>query len=373
MIKFPKICYLLILPFFCCTKLYNPPAKAAHNSFLVVEGVINSGSDSTIVRLSGTVNTNAGSILNPVLGASVTVEAERGGVWPLNGDGTGRYVSVTQYLPISQKYRLRIITGNGVQYLSDFVPVLLTPPIDSIGYNVKNGGLQLYVNAHGAAGDSRYYRWDYNETWAFNSKYGSSRRVDTLAHTVVIRMPDQLVYSCFGNDVSANILLSTTSGLISNVVYQSPLTNIPLTSEKLESRYSILVRQYALTADAHQFYAILKKNSEQLGGIFGPLPSELTGNIHCISDTGKIAIGYVSATNVQSKRIFISHSALPPGTEAIYPYGCTLDSVSSAEFFVTPPYEYTPIDLIHYGYLYSSKECVDCTSRGSTQTPSFWK
>ncbi len=371
MVKFCNTGYLLILSLFGCTKPYNPPAIAFPTSYLVVEGLINSGNDSTIIRLSGTVNTNAGSVTNPVAGASVVVESDRGGIWPLNADGKGRYVSVALTLPASQKYRLRISTGDGLQYLSDFVPVLFTPPIDSIGYNFKNGDLQLYVNTHG--GNTGYYRWDYHETWAFHSKYGSSRRVDTLTHAVVIRTPDQLVYSCFGNEVSASILLSSTTGLTGDVVYQSPLTSIPLTSEKLEIKYSMLVKQYALTADAFKFYAILKKNTEDLGGIFGPLPSELTGNIHCVSNAGKIVIGYVSATNVQSKRIFIPHSALPPGTETVYPYGCVLDSVNSAEFFITPPYEYTPIDLIHYGYLYSSKECVDCTSRGTTKTPSFWK
>ncbi|MEO6979770.1 MAG: hypothetical protein ABI113_15385 [Mucilaginibacter sp.] len=45
----------IISIFTACTKPYNPPAIVSPGTYLVVEGVINSGSDSTVIKLSKTV------------------------------------------------------------------------------------------------------------------------------------------------------------------------------------------------------------------------------------------------------------------------------------------------------------------------------
>lgn len=373
-----KLCYiscLLVVLLLSCKKPYNPRIVAASDSYLVVEGVINPGSDTTIIKLSKTVNVSNKTTSNPELEALVNIEDSQGNMWQLNGDGTGRYLSVgILSLPATSKYRLNISTSKGEKYQSDFVDIKPTPPIDSVGYNIKNGDLGVYVNAHNPSNNTRYYRWEFNETWQFNVEYESSLMVDTLAKQLVARRADQQVFSCFGNDVSTNILLGSTISLSSDVVYQNQLTNMALSSEKLETKYSIIVKQYALTTDAYQFYTLLKKNTEQLGGLFGELPSQLTGNIHCISNPAKIAIGYITATNVQSKRIFISHSSLPP-TTTIYPFNCEIDSTGDGGIFIGSTKVITPIayDSQTRKYIYSSAGCADCTTRGTNKMPSFWK
>jgi hypothetical protein len=365
---------VLLLSLLCCKKPYNPPAVKSSGSYLVVDGLINTGNDSTIIKLSKTVNTTAKTTLNPVLDAAVLVESDGGGSWVLISDGTGRYVSGPLGLSASQKYRVHITTGDGVQYLSDFVSVKPTPPIDSIGYFVKNGSLQLYVNTHDPTNNTRYYRWDYDETWQFQSEYESNLYADSVTQQILSRSPDQMVYHCFGNDISTNVLLTSTAKLSSDIVYQTPLISIPLTSEKLETEYSIQVKQYALTADAFQFYTVLKTNTENIGGVFGVQPSQLTGNIHCVNNPEVPVIGYITATNTQSKRIFILKSELPEVT-TVYPYYCEIDTVKGDPTFLTiPPFDFIPITItIKAGLLYSSNVCVDCTLRGTTQRPSFWK
>lgn len=381
--------YVLALILVCCKKPYNPPASSSPNSYLVVEGIINSGNDSTVIKLSKTVKLTDSVTTNPVLGANVTVEGEQGGTYPLyDVNNSGHYNSVSGLnLAPSQKYRLRIQV-NSSQYLSDFVEVKKTPPIDSVGYVLQNGSVNLYVNTHDPNNSTRYYRWDYDETWQFHSKYGSSSVLNAAGNAIVARSVDQMIYFCYAHDVSPNILLSSTEKLVKDVVYQSPLTQFAFTSEKAERKYSILVRQYAITKEAYEFFQNIKKNSEQLGSIFDAQPSQITGNIHSVTNPNEAVIGYITVSTLQTKRIFISHDDLPGDVQPIYPYDCEQDTAwysapktmenQVQNTLINPPIDYIPTSPIIRGpvivaYLYSTIKCVDCTIRGTKQAPPWWQ
>jgi hypothetical protein len=371
---FVLACFLASL-LLSCREPYTPGPVAAPGSYLVVEGAIDPGTDSTIIKLSKTVTLSSKNAFNPVIGASVTVQNNQNtNAIPLTGDGHGNYIAVGLNLSPALQYRLAITTSDG-SYQSDFVPVKRTPPIDSVGYLLTGGGLQLYVNTHDPANNTTFYMWQYQETWIFHSEYESSIIADTITHTIRSRNPNEEVSRCFGNDASSVILINSTQHLGKDVVYRSPLTLIPLSSEKLEDKYSILVKQYALTAGAYAFYLNLKNNSEQLGSIFDALPSQINGNIHNVSNSTVPVVGYLTISNAQTKRIFISNDALPV-VPTVYPYSCQLEGVTFDQVptvFFTKPYDFVPISEIADGYTFSSTVCADCTVRGTTQTPSFWK
>ena len=377
MIKIRNTGFVLLLTLLCCRKPYTPPASSTSQSYLVVEGVIDSGNDSTFIKLSKTVKLTQGTT-NPLLGAVVTVEGNQGGTYPLlDVNSTGIYKAAPLGLSASQKYRLRIVTGSK-QYVSDFIAPEPTPPIDSIGYTTKDTLVTLYINTHDPLNATHYYRWDYGETWIFHSKYPSEYVLDTTTHSIVLRTPAQQVYTCFGNDTSSNILLTSTAALSKDIVYQSPLTQIPFSSEKFTQKYSILVKQYALTSAAYEFYVNMKTSTEQLGSIFDAEPTQLNGNIHNVADATEPVIGYMTVTNVQSKRIFLTNAVVPKSQVVQYPYACEQDATggfnSTETVLIDPPLTDIPTLAIGGGnYLYSTPQCVDCTLRGTTQTPPFWK
>jgi hypothetical protein len=74
--------------------------------------------------------------------------------------------------------------------------------------------------------------------------------------------------------------------------------------------YSVIVSQYALTSNQFKYWTELKKNSEQLGTLFDAQPSQLNSNIHCITNPAEPVMGYLSASTVQKKRIFIANSEM---------------------------------------------------------------
>jgi hypothetical protein len=389
MTKLRNLFFLFALGLMCCKKPYNPPPTSTSKSYLVVEGVINLSTDSTVIKISRTVKLNDSVAIKPVLGATVYVEGESGRYNPSLDDirNNGHYWTYAINLPTNERYRLVITTPEGEQYVSDYVSVKPTPPIDSIGYNVKDGNVNLYVNAHDPTNNTRYYLWDYEETWQFHAKYPSYFYLNPATNSITARPPLTQVYTCFSNDASSHVLVSSTEALSSDVVYQAPLTQIPLTSEKVEAKYSILVRQYAVSKEAYQFYQTMLKNTEQLGSIFDAQPSQITGNIHNIKDKSEPVIGYISVTNVQTKRIFVPHADLPGNVQPKYPYDCTQDSAlySNKQHFndvqnilVNPPVSYIPTEGIYsngvlIGFMYSSPVCADCTLRGTVTAPLWWQ
>lgn len=367
-----------------CRKPYTPPAIVAPGSYLVVEGVINSGADSTIITLSKTVNLSQNPSSALVSGAQVHVEAEGGASYPLAELNTGRYVAVSLNLDNSKKYRLHI-KAIGNEYVSDYVAVKPTPPIDSIGYKITSKGLQINSNTHDPSNNTRYYRWAYEETWRFHSQFNSGLIVRD--GKIVYRNNDEMIYYCYAGDRSSNIVLASSAKLRQDVISDNPIILIPPTSEKLEIRYSILLKQYALTKEEYAFWENMRKNTEQLGSIFDPQPSEINGNIHNVTNPAEPVIGYVSVTNVQTKRIFISNSVFPYEWRPEYNGSCQIDSAFFTnlhtgsndvenriiEGTLIPISTISPDGFHIIGYTASSVECTDCRVRGRIEAPVFWK
>ena len=382
--KIIKLLVLLILAT-GCRKPYNPPAVTSTAGYLVVEGVINSGTDSTVIKLSHTVNIANKVTANPVSDAVIAVVSDQGASYPLTGTGNGNYVSTGLNLDNSHQYRLTIKTPDNKQYQSDLAPVLVTPPIDSIGFNIITvpvPGIQIYANTHDASNTTKYFRWDYDEAWAFQSKYVSYWISNGTS--LLIRSPDQSISLCYTNDVSSDVVIASSAKLQQDLLYQSPIAFISSASEKISSEYSILLRQYALTADAYNFWVNLKKNTEQLGSIFDAQPSQLEGNIHCVTNPAEPVIGYVSVCKVSSKRVFIPRSALPAFTPT-YPYSCEQDTdvtytsqwyndlVNNPKSPLIPTGPPPPPVGYPSKFFYSTRDCVDCTIRGTKTAPPFWQ
>ncbi|HZX58989.1 MAG TPA: DUF4249 family protein, partial [Mucilaginibacter sp.] len=114
---------VLVLTFmYGCKRSYAPPAITANNNYLVVEGVIAAGQDSTIINLSRTVQLSGVNTHKPETGAKVSVGDEQGANYTLSEVDSGKYAVPSLNLDVSHKYRLNISTTDGQTYSSDYVP-----------------------------------------------------------------------------------------------------------------------------------------------------------------------------------------------------------------------------------------------------------
>jgi len=120
----------------------------------------------------------------------------------------------------------------------------------------------------------------------------------------VIRGADHLIYYCWSSVKSPDVQIGTTSQLSQDIISDIVFHNVTKASEKNSVEYSNLANQYALTRDRYNYWANLKKTTEQLGTIFDAQPSQLNSNIHCLGNPSEPVLGYLCASSTSKKRIF---------------------------------------------------------------------
>ena len=363
-----------------CKDPYNPVLKYQNTNFLIVEGYID-GAAPTQFMLSRS-RALTGKDTEPRIfekGARVGVEDDKNNQNWLVETGNGAYSSLgTLNLNPNNKYRIHIYTKDGGEYTSDFVAFKSSPAIDKVGFKIKDGtgDAQIYVNTHDPSGATKYYRWEYDQTWEFHTAYESLLKYDGATKKVIDRT--EQVRICWRGEPLTRILINNSTKLTQDLIDEMPLLLIPNHSQQLSVLYSIKVKQYALDVNAFNFWEAMKKNTEEVGSIFDPQPNQTMGNIHSVKDKNEPVVGYVSAGNSYSQRIFIKNSEVPANWNT-YP-DCTEITVpnqkdSLAKYFASGlfiPINATMTPGGADAYTASYPFCVDCTFSGTNVKPVFW-
>jgi hypothetical protein len=361
-----------------CKEVYTPPAIKNNPFLLVVDGIVISGNDSTIITLSRTRNLADTAPSVKELNAKVSVLGVSGVEYPFTEQGNGRYVVDQLTLDAGLQYQLKIITAEGNEFRSELNSVQTSPPIDSVYWNQDSSfNVHVYLNTHDPTNQTKYFRWEYVETWEYRSAYPSV--LDYNNGDIIPRTLANQINRCYRSQPSSSIEVVSTTQLSSSTVNKYEVTFVQNGSEQISYEYSDLIRQYALPVDAFNFWQNLKKNTEQLGSLFDLQPFTELGNIKCVNDPTINCIGFISFTTLQEQRIFISKNDISNWN--YYPYygeECSVDTIPPADinkYFQPPggPYFYSLIGTDNGPYLLSTNLCVDCTYHGgSTIKPPYW-
>jgi hypothetical protein len=386
-----------------CKKPFNAHITSVTTNFLAVDGSIVSG-DSTFITLSRTTSLSDTTQNKVELKAIVSVENDQAKLYPFTEKGKGIYeLGITNFDP-ARTYRLDIKTSDGKIYQSDFVPMKVTPPIDSIYFKQNSDATVLfYVNTHDATNNTRYYRWDYKETWSTVALYTASYQFKNS--TIIPIVPDSPddISICYSTDLSDQIFVGSSSGLAEDVISNLQIGGLTEGSIKIGHVYTMQLKQYALTKDGFNYYQNLKTNTEQLGSIFDAQPSTTMGNIHCVTSPNELVIGFVSVSTASNKQFNLHANDLPLRVHDLYgssywlynpPYTRTYNSYyfpppdtsvcHTSNFLTTYPVatltnaEIRTLSkgdsLVFDGillpngiaYYYAPKNCVDCRIKGGT-------
>lgn len=365
--KILKYPYILLLTAIlqACISEYFPSGISESPEILVVDGVITNGE--TVIKLSrGIALDEAFGVGNYVNNASLYIETD-GGHLSQQALITeeGKYVFGNVALMPDSLYRLRIHLQDDI-FVSEFLAPLQTPEIDSITWNKSASGepINIYVHTKNDNDKSRYYRWTFNEIWEFTSPLYANGKIDKTGIVLYDERegPYNERYYCWQRNNSKDLIVESTIKLSDNEVRYKKIQEIPASNKKLSVLYYLDVKQFHLRKNAFDYFENLQKNIESMGSIFAPIPSEMHGNISCITRDIP-AIGFVDVATSTTKSIYISRS------DNLYE-----QPGRSCDVFL----EYTPGYLPYFydpqaGFSYAPANCIDCVRAGGTKDkPAFW-
>ena len=366
-----NLLYIIIIVLLSgCIEPYSPTGVKEVSGLLVIEGTITDNESVFTLRTSvGLLEQLTG--YETIDDAFVCVEKENGEQLPGFFLGNGTYMVTTGVLEAGMKYRLFIEAGDE-QYRSEFLSPLFTPEIDSIAPLKKGEGEPVYmcVNTHDPEDQSRYYLWSYKEIWEVKAElFANFGYLNPDYPQFFTLATAENTYYCWGRDNSKSMLLGSSDNLSKNVISQKRLNEIPCNNDRLSILYYITVKQNQIRKEAFDYYSNIQKNVEQSGSIFAPVPSEMRGNIQCITNPERPVVGYIDVSTTTEKSTFVPESL-----------GLYEPSINFCHNQITEDLEYA---YPAYGYyeimdeaptLYAPFRCVDCRmkEKATKNRPDFW-
>ncbi|WP_166669839.1 DUF4249 domain-containing protein [Algoriphagus zhangzhouensis] len=377
------IACFLIISLLGCREEFEPKISGSDSRILVVEGYLDTDGVSSLLSLSYTQSLQSDIQDFPkVLGATVYLEASSGERFYLSEAGGGDY-RFEQDISEEDTFVLKIFLPEGESYSSRELKPLNSTDIIEVDYEKNEDGVEIFITTQGDENTDDFL-WTYEETWAFKPPFPSNFKYDQELKDVVERTESEKYDLCYRSEANSALILQSSSNFEDQLVFRQPILQINHGDERLSERYSILITQKALAPDATEFWENLRENTDDLGTIFSPLPSQIQGNMVHDQNPEIPVIGQVGLGKVSQKRLFIDILEVYPWQPEVDDYfGCSLgaDTVFvinyEAEFRFgnkVPTYPiYTVNGLVPIGYLYSEERCVDCTLRGSNVAPEFWE
>jgi hypothetical protein len=380
--NFTGLVFVFGMLLIACVEEYTPEIKG-YSNLLVIDGSIKKGESFQYVYISRSSSIYESDRI-PVSNCQVTVLDEVGNRFNFSETSEGEYKAFIpdEFLTIGNSYQLDIITESGARYQSGFETLLESSPIDSIYYaeesslsqdNKVVNGLQFYTDLKAPESATKNYLWTVEETWEIHTFYDIEAYFVTEEDSIYDKPLDSLTV-CWNSRRLRQYFVSNTANLLVNEKKKIPLSYISGESEKLNVKYSILVKQFALSDGAFDFWNKNFINTEDGGNLYEGQPAQSVTNIKNINNPEEKVLGYFWASTYSEKRLFFS--------------GPLITIVRDCSHFRCVPVECNLIVALRgmgRDVVYMIKEqgdyawplrqiCIDCRAEGGTLIkPDFWE
>ncbi len=382
---------IMILLFDQCVEPFIPELEDNDAvELLVVEGLITNETGPFSIRLTSTVPVydyqNIIENSRPVTGAEVQIVDDKGNIYLLFEYDAGRYETEEKDLEgiPGNTYTLMVTTQDGKQYQSSPELMKEGPEIDRVHYQeikrthfdletpYEENWLNILVDSKAPGKDITYFKWDFEETWEFEMPayievWHGTGEGDPPPTWESIDIDEEKKY-CWVTESSSSILIKSTVDDPSNEVRSFILQSIGPQHDRLNIKYSILVKQHVISRDFYNYFKRIREANEETGGIYEKTPAQILGNIQCCNEDEN-ALGYFMASTVKTKRIFIRPNDHNVADGSAFG-GCGWTSKRSRYFTF---YLYGTYDGGSTNAYSSNRYCTDCRVRGDDVAPDFWE
>jgi hypothetical protein len=375
--------FILFLLLVCCNGCIEPfqPVIRESSGLLVIEGRLTDTPVAQSVTISRSVAYSHPEF-KPVSGCVVRVEDETGeGItYSEQAEGVYQATPLPGFAEAGKAFKLVVFTPEGEIYESEYDSLLACSTLEDVYYReevlgtsdprVNHHGVRFYVDVSGSNTTSRYYLWNFEETWEYHSTYRIQYILD--GEQFVDHSPELHGYNiCYLTNRIGEFQAGSSTMMEKNELREQPLYFVSNQTPRLRHTYSLLVLQYSLSLNAYDYWERMGKQAGGTGGLFETQPSGTRGNIYNTSDPEEKVLGFFFASQVKQQRVTISERFQFPIVE----FNCPTDTAESlADFGVDYPYLMYSLSIFGLGppFAYSYRECHDCRYRGGVTTrPDF--
>ncbi|WGH75726.1 DUF4249 domain-containing protein [Tenacibaculum tangerinum] len=389
--------YLLVF-ITSCVEPFSP-STISYENLLVVDGKITNEQKKHQIKLSRTYRIDTTGYF-PERNANLYITTNLNTKYQFSEIEEGIYESIESFsAKRNETYTLHIETKNGEVFTSNEETLTSESFINNLiaDVEVNNTGdevVTIKVSSASPNNDAQFYKFEYEETYKIVAPYYSNYYLEPYDYSLsggsykvrkLIRPVNKRV--CYKTQYSNGIILTETTGLDEDRIENFPVRSFQTNDFMISYRYSILIKQFIQSYDAHNYYEILKKFSNSDNVFSENQVGFLSGNIKSISDPDEKVIGYFEVNSVSEKRIFINREDIR-STYISFPDECytfaptfydisgarpLLDALLNGYIYFDENNNPNPDPLTPEGpYVVVKEICGDCTVLGSIVKPDFW-
>ncbi|MHA6280052.1 DUF4249 domain-containing protein [Salinimicrobium sp. CAU 1759] len=299
----------------------------------------------------------------------------------------GRYISVQPFCAEpGVAYTLEITTADGRHYSSEAEELPASSDITSLYveksiYEDKTG-VAILVDVNVPKETSGYYLYDYVETYKIVSPYQINLDLKVIDGEFVEVEKTREEAICYTTEASKEVLLANTNAQEGNDLDANLIKFMPKESFKTAHRYSILVRQFSISAETYSYYQTLRDFSESENLFSQNQLGLINGNVFSVSDPDEPVVGMFSVAGLSQERIFFNFEDFYDRDDFM-PNAHVECEVLFPPTMTRPQREWIGEQLevgsLKYfgfemggGYRFAKSGCLDCTKYGSNVAPDFW-
>ncbi|TMM57102.1 DUF4249 domain-containing protein [Maribacter algarum] len=362
----------------------------------------------------------------PESNASVQIMDETGNTYRYIEETPGLYKSVSAFAAQPNVgYELLITSKDGKSYKSETAVRPTKIEIKEVKAEIEfddlgKEGLQITLVNENPNAEAKFFRYEFEETYKIiapyynpfefevaDSLYFAQGDFDSYEINIIARTEE--ARTCYTTNASTDINLSDSERNMDGQSGKTIVRFLRSDDFAISHRYSILVKQFAITSDTHGYYSSLESFSSSQNVFSNVQTGFLSGNIAAL-DSDELVLGYFEVASLSTERYFLNFTDFfPEKTLPPFPINCettqapplvsfnphldggfVVDEVGPesplltgilsgtiAYHAINEEYEEQPENLVQpiageAPYLVKSTECIDCRALGSNIKPEFW-